>query len=83
MADAQETVFRATHGVEFADTGKNGEYQKWAAFEHAPDPASPDAPPYRFATSDPKVIARLREVGEYGITEVEEAPADVGAGDSG
>lgn len=83
MAEVQETVFRATHGVEFADTGRNGEYQKWAAFEHAPDPGRPDVPPYRFVTSDAKVIARLRAIGEYGITEVEEAPADVGAGDPG
>ena len=72
MADApKERVFTATHGVQLADTGPKGEYQKWAHFTRAQELEEPNGPMvFSFATGDPKVAARLAKVDQYGITEV-------------
>ena len=75
MADAPEApaerVFTATHGVQLADTGPKGEYQKWAHFTRDSGREEPNGPMvFSFATADPKVAARLAKVGKYGITEV-------------
>jgi hypothetical protein len=74
-AVAQERVFTCNKGVELADTGKTGEYQKWASFE--PDDERTKArkdgkPVFSFTTSDPKVAERLASAvhEDYKITEV-------------
>lgn len=71
MATAKERVFTATHGVDFADTGPDGEYQRWAQFFRARHREVPNGPMvFEFATSDPKTAERLLKVDDYGIAEV-------------
>lgn len=71
MAEAKERVFTAGKGFELADTGPNGEYQKWAAFTRDPEREEPNGPMvFSFATSDAKVAERLLKADDsHGITE--------------
>lgn len=57
--------FVATHGVEFSD--ENG---VWAKFVRDPALDTDEGEKrYVLETDDPKVAARVRKVGDYGITE--------------
>lgn len=67
-------VFTADAGVRFMKEG--------VRFERAPELDSGGRKKYRFETSSKSLAARLRKLGEYGITEVKEAGADVDTGDS-
>jgi hypothetical protein len=58
-------AFTATHGVKFTD-----EHGDWAHFVR--DEQTPGFV-YRFETTDTKVLARLRKVEGWGITEVKAA----------
>ncbi|WP_433597918.1 hypothetical protein ACQPXH_19195 [Nocardia sp. CA-135953] len=76
-------VFHATHGVEFSEDGTN----PWAKFvldnESTGLVDGVTKRVYRFETSDTKVIARLRKVDDYGITEVKAEKAAADADTSG
>lgn len=71
------SVFTATHGVEFRDADD----VVWAKFvlddESTELVNGVTRKRYRFETDDPAVAARLRDVDDYGITEVDpEVEAD-------
>lgn len=62
--------FVATHGVQFGDSGENG-LAVWAHFTRDDSLDTPSGEKrYSFSTDDAKVAQRVRDVKDYGITEV-------------
>ncbi|GAA4123277.1 hypothetical protein GCM10022215_29790 [Nocardioides fonticola] len=65
-AEAEPIRFVATHGVDLADLGVRFELDQDAT-------GNSETKVYALTTTDPEVAAALREINDYGITEV---PAD-------
>lgn len=71
--------FTATHGVEFGEhvpdkNGALGPYVAWAQFTHDRDLDTANGERvFTFGTDDAKLAERVRNVNDYGITEVKES----------
>jgi hypothetical protein len=62
--------FVASHGVRFSEVGEDGALVTWAQFDRAPElDTSEGEKRYVFETEDAAVVARIRKVKDYGITE--------------